>query len=71
MTTIDRTILRDRMCDLSLSTYQVAAASGIVQPVVRAIMAGEVRPTTHQAERICGVLDIDLESVQGTTNSEQ
>jgi predicted transcriptional regulator len=63
MTTIDRTILRDAMCDLGLSTYQVATAAGMVQPVVRAIMAGEVRPTMHQAERLCNVLDLDIDEV--------
>ncbi len=63
MTMIDRTILRDAMCDLGLSTYQVAAASGIVQPRVRAIMAGEVKATMHQVERLCDVLDLDADEL--------
>jgi len=65
MSNIDSKVLRDAAYELGLSTYQVAAAAGLPQPIVSDVLLGRRRPSVFALERICDVLDLDVNEVLG------
>lgn len=70
MINVNSKVLRDAAFELGLSTYQVAAAAGLPQPVVSDVFLGRRRPSVFALERICDVLEIDPdEARQGEANA--
>jgi len=60
---IDTGVMVTQMSELSMSTWQLAAAAGIPQPTVESILKGRTRPSPHILDRLCTVLDIDSQQV--------
>lgn len=56
-------MLRDAAYELGLSTYQLAAESGVPQPTVSAILLGQRSPAAEKLKAICDVIGLAVESV--------
>lgn len=60
---IDVKKLKDAAWRLGLSTYQLAAASGVPQPTVSAILNGDRSPAPEKLAAICEVLDLNVDDI--------
>lgn len=64
-------MLRDAAYQLGLSTYQLAAESGIPQPTVSGMLRGANSPDAAKLKAICDVLDLDINDVFTTAEEAE
>lgn len=59
----DSEALRAAMYDLGLTTYQLADEAGLPHLRVREIILGECRCSVFALERLCDVLDLEMDDI--------